>query len=127
SHHRRRLRRLGHGGVLGAPAGGWAEGARPRPGNAFELLVDGAEALPRIADEIRRAESHVHIAGWHVDPGFRLEPEGPLLRELLAEVAERVHVRVLVWAGAPLPLFHPSRAEVRELTGVLAAGTRLHI
>ena len=37
-----------------------------------------------------------------------------ILGALLAEVAERVDVRVLVWAGAPVPIFHPSRAEVRK-------------
>jgi hypothetical protein len=36
------------------------------------------------------------------------------LGHLLAEAAERVDVRILAWAGAPLPLFHPSRAEVRD-------------
>ena len=37
-----------------------------------------------------------------------------MLGELLAEAAERVDVRVLVWAGAPVPAFHPTRKEVRE-------------
>ncbi len=39
---------------------------------------------------------------------------------LLAELAERIDVRVMVWAGSPVPLFHPTRkeveAEVRKLT-----------
>jgi phosphatidylserine/phosphatidylglycerophosphate/cardiolipin synthase-like enzyme len=67
----------------------------------------------------------VHLAGWHFDPSFRLEEGGPTLRELLAEAAERVEVRVLAWAGAPLPLFHPDRREVREARDELVRGTRI--
>src|SRR4051794_6862185 len=49
AHHRRRLRRVGWEHALDAPAGGWAAGdPPPRAGNALEVLVDGAEALPRI-------------------------------------------------------------------------------
>jgi hypothetical protein len=32
------------------------------------------------------------------------------LRDHLGELAERVEVRVLLWAGAPLPVFSPSVA-----------------
>ena len=109
-HHRRRLRQVGWASVLDAPSGGWAAGdPPPRDGNRVEILIDGAEALPRIAEELKRAESHVHIAGWYFSPDFALVRDGELqvLRNLLAEVAERVEVRVLVWAGAPLPLFRP--------------------
>ena len=121
AHHRRRLSRNGHRRALGPPAGGWAESAAPpRAGNDFRFLVDGHEALPLIAEELRRAASHVHIAGWHVDPAFRLEPQGPPLAELLASLD--VDVRVLVWAGAPLPLFRPSRADVREAARRLRRG-----
>jgi hypothetical protein len=48
------------------------------------VLVDGADALPAIADAIESAESHVWLAGWHFSPEFRL-PSGQSLRELLAE------------------------------------------
>src|SRR5439155_1381974 len=78
-----------------------------------------------IAEAIRSARSHVHLAGWHFDASFRLEQDGPTLRELLAETAERVDVRVLAWAGAPLPLFHPARGEVRQACHELAGGTRI--
>ena len=126
SHHRRRLGRIGWSRALDAPPGGWAEGdPPPRAGNQLEVIVDGADALPRIADEIEQARSHVWIAGWHFDPDFRLRGEGPTLRELLAEAAERVEVRVLAWAGAPLPLFHPDRGEVRDVRRTLTAGTRI--
>jgi hypothetical protein len=69
AHHRRRLERVGWLAALEAPAGGWAGGEpRPRPGGSLEILIDGAEALPRMVTQLERAESHVHIAGWHFSP-----------------------------------------------------------
>jgi phosphatidylserine/phosphatidylglycerophosphate/cardiolipin synthase-like enzyme len=44
---------------------------------------------------------------------------------VLADAAARVDVRVLAWAGAPLPLFHPDRKEVREARERLVRGTRI--
>jgi phosphatidylserine/phosphatidylglycerophosphate/cardiolipin synthase-like enzyme len=67
----------------------------------------------------------VWLAGWHFSPELRLGGDGTTLRELLAETAERVEVRVLAWAGAPLPLFHPDRGEVREMRERLVRGTRI--
>jgi phosphatidylserine/phosphatidylglycerophosphate/cardiolipin synthase-like enzyme len=127
AHHVRRLRRRGRAGAIDSGAGGWASTASsaPRPGCRVELLADGEEALPRIADAVRSATSHVHLAGWHFDPSFRLEEGGPALRELLADAAERLDVRVLAWAGAPLPLFHPDRSEVRDAREELVRGTRI--
>jgi len=125
-HHRRRLQRLGKLAALDTPAGGYASGPPPvRDGNRMEVLVDGETALPRIADELERARSHVHLAGWFFTPEFRLRPDGPGLRELLAELAGRVEVRVLSWAGSPLPLFHPDRKQGRELREALMRGTRI--
>jgi phosphatidylserine/phosphatidylglycerophosphate/cardiolipin synthase-like enzyme len=114
--------------VLDAPSGGWADQDFPvRSGNDVEILVDGADALPAIADELRRATSHVHITGWYFSPDFQLErePDHCVLRNLLAELAERMPVRVLVWAGAPLPLFRPSRREVRMMRDALVGGTKI--
>jgi phosphatidylserine/phosphatidylglycerophosphate/cardiolipin synthase-like enzyme len=126
AHHRRRLARHGQLGALDAPPGGWASGPPPpRAGNSLERFVDGSEALPAIADAIEGARSHVQLAGWHFSPELRLRDDGPTVRELLAEAAERVEVRVLAWAGAPLPLFHPSRKEVREGRDRLVSGTRI--
>jgi phosphatidylserine/phosphatidylglycerophosphate/cardiolipin synthase-like enzyme len=78
-------------------------------------------------EEIAAAESHVHITGWYFTPQFALtrDAEPTILRDLLADLAERVEVRVLVWAGAPLPLFRPSRREVREMRERLVSGTRI--
>ena len=128
SHHRRRLARIGWERAFTAPAGGWASGEPgPRAGNAIELLVDGEEALPRVEEAIAGARSSVRLAGWTFTPSFRCSRGGPTLRELLADVAGRADVRVLAWAGAPLPLFHPSRAEVREMRDALARGTRIRV
>jgi phosphatidylserine/phosphatidylglycerophosphate/cardiolipin synthase-like enzyme len=117
AHHERRLRRLGWGDVL-EPTGvadRFGGRAEVRHGNKVEVLVDGEEALPAIQDAIRGARSHVHIANWHASPDFRLtrEPGSPTLRDLLAATAQRVDVRLLLWAGPPLPAFQPTRRLVR--------------
>jgi phosphatidylserine/phosphatidylglycerophosphate/cardiolipin synthase-like enzyme len=128
SHHRRRLRRIGWQRALEPPVGGWAAGEPPmRTGNAVDVLIDGEQALPAIAEELRRAHSHVHLAGWHFAPDFALERDGEevVLRNLLAELAESIDVRVLVWAGAPLPLFRPSRREMRRIREELSVATKI--
>jgi phosphatidylserine/phosphatidylglycerophosphate/cardiolipin synthase-like enzyme len=127
-HHQRRLRRIGWQRALEPPVGGWAAGEPPmRTGNAVEVLIDGEQALPAIAEELRRARSHVHLAGWHFAPDFALERDGKevVLRNLLADLAESIDVRVLVWAGAPLPLFRPSRREMRRIREELSAATKI--
>jgi phosphatidylserine/phosphatidylglycerophosphate/cardiolipin synthase-like enzyme len=128
AHHERRLRRLGWAHALDPAAGPWAAGEPPpRPGNAVEILIDGANALPAIAKELRAAQSHVHVTGWYFSPDFALnrDEEPEILRNLLARLAEDVDVRVLAWAGAPLPLFRPSRREVRRMRNELTSGTRI--
>src|SRR2546423_10269514 len=117
AHHRRRLRRIGRLEQLEPPSDGrlWAAGdPPPRAGCRLEPLIDGAVALPLIAEALAGARSHVHIAGWHLSPDFRLERDGgaPPLRELLGTLADRVDVRVLLWAGAPLPVFKPRPSDV---------------
>jgi phosphatidylserine/phosphatidylglycerophosphate/cardiolipin synthase-like enzyme len=130
-HHHRRLRRLGWERALAPPDDAlWADGEpQPRAGNAIEVLIDGASALPRIAAEIKKARSHVHVAGWHVAPWFALRRDGgdaaSALRPLLEQVAERVDVRVLVWSGSPLPLFHPDRRDVDGVRHAFQFGSRI--
>jgi phosphatidylserine/phosphatidylglycerophosphate/cardiolipin synthase-like enzyme len=127
-HHRRRLRRIGWEHALDAGDLSWAAGQPPpRSGNAIEICVDGAEALPLIARELSSARSHVHLTNWFLSPDFALvRGEQPVvLRHLLAELAERVAVRILVWAGAPLPLFRPSRRDVRDMRERLTNDTRI--
>jgi phosphatidylserine/phosphatidylglycerophosphate/cardiolipin synthase-like enzyme len=129
SHHRRRLRNHGWERAYAPPGDElWCAGEPPpREGNAMELLIDGDSALSRLEEEIRGAKEWVHLAGWHFDPAFRLTFGGPTLRELLAETAERVDVRAIAWAGAPLPLFTPSRSEVRSDRDVLVRGTNIRM
>jgi phosphatidylserine/phosphatidylglycerophosphate/cardiolipin synthase-like enzyme len=127
--HRLRLRRLGwqralrpHGDAL------WADGdPPPRPGCSMQVLIDGAQALPEMARALSGARHSVHITGWHVAPSFELERrESPIvLGRLLAELAERVDVRILVWAGAPVAVFHPTRGEVQEAVRNLVRATRI--
>ena len=129
-HHRRRLARIGRLGQLEPPADGstWAAAEpAPRPGCELEVLIDGASALPTIADALSRARSHVHIAGWHLEADFGLtrDTDALRLRDLLGELAERVDVRVLLWAGSPLPVFTPDRREVRRGRERLISGTRI--
>ena len=127
-HHRRRLERIGQGSAFAPPAGGWASARPPVAGNALDVLVDGADALPQIARAIEGARSSVWLAGWFFTPEFRLDHEDPrTLRELLAEVARRVDVRLLAWAGAPLPLFRPGRNDVDAVRRALADGTGVRV
>ena len=131
SHHARRLRRIGWEHALVPPDPGlWAAGdPAPRGRCSLEVLVDGAVALPRLAAELERAESHVHLAGWFVSPDFALvrDPERVELSELLLDLAERLSVRVLVWAGSPLPLFPPDRRDVADALRGLIAGNGIEV
>jgi phosphatidylserine/phosphatidylglycerophosphate/cardiolipin synthase-like enzyme len=129
SHHRRRLARAGWRRAFEPSARLWADGdPPPRSGNDIEILIDGESFLPRLAEELLRAESHVHIAGWYLSTELALvrEEERLLLLDLLEELARRVEVRVLLWAGAPLPLFRPSRADVRDVAKRLR-GVGVHV
>jgi phosphatidylserine/phosphatidylglycerophosphate/cardiolipin synthase-like enzyme len=129
AHHRRRLRRHNWQQAYDPPGDGLscAGDPPPRDGNALEILVDGEEALPRLQDDIAGAHDSVLLAGWAFEPAFRLTRGGPTLRELLAQTAERAHVRVLAWAGAPLPLFTPSRTAVRAAREALVRGTTIEL
>jgi phosphatidylserine/phosphatidylglycerophosphate/cardiolipin synthase-like enzyme len=49
------------------------------------------------------------------------------LRALLAELAERIPVRVLLWAGSPLPLFRPDRKDVARALDTLTSGTKIEV
>jgi phosphatidylserine/phosphatidylglycerophosphate/cardiolipin synthase-like enzyme len=127
--HRRRLSKLGWARVFEPSSPGvFAQGdPPPREGCELEVLIDGANALPEIAREISQAKRFVHVTGWHLEPAFELvrgRPHGAI-GVLLAEMAEQVDVRVLVWSGAPVPLFHPSRSEVTEALQNLTRHTRI--
>ena len=91
------------------------------------MHVDGTSALPAIVAAVRGARSFVHVAGWTVNPDFVMErtPQQVTLRELLSETARSIDVRVLVWAGAPVPVMHPTRAEARQLVDTLVRSTHI--
>ncbi|HVS06847.1 MAG TPA: phospholipase D family protein [Candidatus Dormibacteraeota bacterium] len=128
SHHRRRLARVSWTTAADPPPGGWAAGEPPpRPGNALTVLIDGADALQAMAAAIAEARSHVHITGWHITPTFAMtRGERPVaLKELLAQVAERIPVRVLIWAGVPVPVMKPWRGDVRKVRDELTDGNHI--
>jgi phosphatidylserine/phosphatidylglycerophosphate/cardiolipin synthase-like enzyme len=104
-----------------------AGGTPARAGHELTVLVDGEEAFAAIAEAIAGARSHVHLTGWHLAAHLELVrgEERVVLGRLLAEAAERVDVRVLVWAGAPLPAFHPTRKEVTADVEQLVRDTKI--
>ncbi len=113
AHHARRLGKLGRSAQRTPPDDGrlWAAGdPPPRAGNAVDVLIEGAAYLPALEQAIRAARRSVLIAGWCITPGFAVVRDEPpvLLRDLLGEAAESVDVRVLLWAGAPVPVFKPT-------------------
>jgi phosphatidylserine/phosphatidylglycerophosphate/cardiolipin synthase-like enzyme len=127
--HRRRLQRLGWGHVFEpTDPGVWARGdPPPREGCELVVLIDGANALPQMAERLAEATRYVHITGWHVEPSFELvkgRPHGAI-GVLLADLAERIDVRVIVWSGAPVPAFHPTRGEVAQALDNLTRNTRI--
>ena len=123
AHHRRRLQRVDRIDQLAPPDSPslWAAGdPPPRAGCALDVLVDGGEALPRIAEALTGARSHVYIAGWHVTPDFGLtrDDRASRLRDLLGDLAERVEVRVLLWGGsAAAGLYAGSRGRAPRARG----------
>ncbi len=127
--HRRRLARLGWDRVFDPTEPGvFAQGdPPPRPGCALDVLIDGAEALPLMVEVLSAAQRFVHLTGWHLEPHFQMDRdrEDRAIGTLLAELAERVDVRVLVWSGAPLPAFHPSRSEVAKGLENLVRDTKI--
>src|SRR5438445_738268 len=67
SHHRRRLRRVGWSAAIDPGPGIWASGnPPPRDGNAFDVMIDGANALQAMALAVAEARSSVHLTGWHL-------------------------------------------------------------
>ena len=129
--HRRRLSRLGHRDSI-QPSGDslWATGdPPPRQGNTLDVLIDGAAVLPEIEREIRSAPSHAHITGWSITPGFCLTrgEEPVIVHDLLHDVATDVEVRVLLWAGAPVPVIRPDRRDVRRDRNHLMTGSRVKV
>ncbi len=91
------------------------------------VLIDGADALQAMAAGIAEARSHVHVTGWHITPTYAMtRGERPIvLKQVLAEVAARIPVRVLIWAGVPVPVMQPWRGDVRKVRDELIAGNHI--
>jgi phosphatidylserine/phosphatidylglycerophosphate/cardiolipin synthase-like enzyme len=126
--HRRRLDHLRQTEALEPGSGWWAEGdPPPRTGCSLEVFVDGADYFAAVAEAIGQARKSIHITGWHLAPSFQLARgrEPLVLGEALAEAAGRLDVRVLVWAGSPVPLFRPSRSDVAGAVRTLTRSTRV--
>ena len=129
-HHDRRLKRVGWERALSPGPGLWSSGSTPpRPGNAVEVLIDGQQCFSRILEDLRAAQSHIHFAGWHLDPDFDLDRvNGQVIaRDLFIKLAEKVDVRVLLWSGAPVPPpIRPSRRDTRKVGEALTLGSKVH-
>ncbi len=127
--HHRRLQRLGWGDAFEPSTPGvFARGdPPPRAGCSLEVLIDGANALPSIAAALADAKQFVHVTGWHLAPSFELVPgrTGHAIGVLLGELSQRLDVRVLVWSGSPVPLFHPTRGEVAKALENLTRSTQI--
>ena len=129
-HHRRRLRNLGHAARIDPPADGAPVGRR-RPAAAARATRSRCSSTARrrcprsSARSAARAATSTSPAGRsrRTSPLTRDEPP-VVLRELLADTAERVDVRVLMWAGAPPHTFAPDRATVRDARDELTRGTQ---
>ena len=78
--------------------------------------MDGAEALPQIAAAIRGAQHRSSSPAGSSVADFELtrgeEPARALVTCSARPPRGGVDVRLLAWAGAPLPLFRPSRRDV---------------
>jgi phosphatidylserine/phosphatidylglycerophosphate/cardiolipin synthase-like enzyme len=126
--HRRRLRRNGWLHAVESGPGTWSQSdPPPREGCQLEVLVDGAEAFKSMAEAIRGAHESIYVAGWFITPSFELVRgmRAQSIGALLARAAERVDVRVLVWAGSPVPAFQPSRAQVTQAVSELTRATQI--
>ena len=133
AHHDRRLRKIDWHRAIDPPRDGalWCEGdPPPRPGNRLEVLIDGATAFSAYLEAMSAATSHVYLAGWLMSPSFKVvrgvEPIS--VRDFLAELAERVEVRLLLWGGAPLPrLLRESRKQTRSKAEAMCHGTKIKL
>ena len=98
----------------------WFPGSYPpRRHNELTPLIDGEAHFGTMLDAIRAAQHYVYVVGWALTPAFALErPERPgeqggTLGSALADIAERIPVKLLIWGGASI-LFQPSRHFTRR-------------
>jgi phosphatidylserine/phosphatidylglycerophosphate/cardiolipin synthase-like enzyme len=93
-----------------------------REGNRVEIVVDGQEAFAGMLAAIESAQQSVHLAGWHAVPDFELTRGSTprTLGDALRDVGEHARVRVLLWAGARLPVIRPTRSDARHARDAFA-------
>lgn len=94
-------------------------------GNAVDVLVDGADAFTAMAGAIAAARRTIHVTGWSASAGFPLDrtaQPNATLAALLGEAGARgVRSRILLWAGAPVPLIRPTRRDAAQAARALEA------
>ena len=104
-------------------------GTPPQAHNRVVPLPHGERFFAALQEALARAESYVYVACWSLTPhvplgrGDAAEMERTRLVALLSEVAERVPVRILLWAGAPAYV-HPTSREVAAVVRTIAAEGR---
>ena len=107
----------------------WARTATPPPrdGNALEVLIDGANALPAMAEAIRGARRHVHVCS--LAPRSRTSaPSAAAARRRCASCWPRspsaCRCACSLWAGAPVPVFQPRRGAVARPSATSSCAAR---
>ena len=88
---------------------------RPAPATSSTCWSTASgDRRDRAAIEAARDRTSTSPAGTSRPPSSWSATAAPrtTLRDLLAELAERVDVRVLLWAGPPPPVFEPKRSDV---------------
>src|SRR6185437_4729483 len=95
-------------------------GTPPRSHNRVTPLIDGHAFFDDLSRALSTAQHYVYIIGWYLPPAIPLQRgtsdtvAATRLHGVLAETAQRLPVRVLLWSGAPF-LFKPDRHAVDEV------------
>lgn len=121
------LRARVEGPLQGTPEAWWCDDQRwfpadapPRRHNRVTPLVDGERYFGALCAAIRQARHYVYVAGWCLTPFMPLERQSrqQLVENqvvaVLAEAAQRVPVRVLLWSGARA-LFQPDTLSMLDV------------
>lgn len=98
----------------------FTNGTPPRLHNQITPLIDGQAYFTALAQAIQEAEHYIFIIGWSFTPLIPINRHKPeaitqsRLLHLLSEAAQRLSVRILIWAGAPF-LFQPDTKITKEV------------
>jgi phosphatidylserine/phosphatidylglycerophosphate/cardiolipin synthase-like enzyme len=99
-------------------------GTPPRMHNRVMPLIDGEAFFSALLEALKQAEHYVYITGWCLTPYVpltRTTPEDLVqtrLLDVLADLAQRLPVRVLLWGGAAA-LIHPSRRTMKRVETIV--------